>query len=104
MSTNRPIHLIFEIYGYRTAITSLNEDIFAPFLLSNENNKIYFDRAAKKFVCDCKMKWLIADGLIFLEQVYDIWCKDGRQIWDYSLSEFAHCPKTEKKYNYKRFK
>jgi Leucine-rich repeat (LRR) protein len=101
MFTNRPIHLTFEAYGYRTAITSLNENVFAPFLLSNENNKIYFNNTryyAKKFVCDCKMKWLIADELIFLEQVYGIWCKDGRQIWDYSLSEFAHCPETKKKY------
>jgi hypothetical protein len=107
MSTNRPIHLTLDAYGYRTIINSLNEDVFAPFLLSNENNKIYFNNTryyAKKFVCDCKMKWLIADGLIFLEQVYGIWCKDGRQIWDYSLSEFAHCPETKKKYYYKRFK
>jgi hypothetical protein len=96
---NRPIEIIFVNSGTaycEAKITYLNQDVFEPFLLSNENNTMIV--RFNTFVCDCKMKWIIANGLNYLKQLGQIPCMDGREIWEYSLDEFNHCPQTKKIY------
>lgn len=98
----RPIHVYLNHYPtlakQQCKILTLEEEIYAPFLAVNPENKIRVSSCP--VLCDCSIKWLFdapkewwmrveaGDSSIGLQ------CDDQRSLYFYSDYDFRSCPKT----------
>lgn len=83
---HRPLHL--RLTGNK--ISYLSEGTFSAFLNRNKNNTLFVD--LNPFRCDCHAKWLLQDISFYKDKVVGMTCPDGRNIFEFQLAEFDHCP------------
>lgn len=98
----RPIHVAFEqpenIGKQQCRSLALEEEIFAPFLAVNPDNKIRVQSCP--IACDCSIKWLFDAPKDWWMRVeagdsnIGLQCDDQRSLYFYSDYDFRSCPKS----------
>lgn len=101
----RPIHVLFDHpvgigkqQQQQCRFLSLEEEIFAPFLAVNPDNKIRVRQCP--ISCDCSIKWLFDAPKDWWMRVeagdsnIGLQCDDQRSLYFYSDYDFRSCPKS----------
>nr|XP_027195565.1 uncharacterized protein LOC113790140 [Dermatophagoides pteronyssinus] len=98
----RPINVMLEhpenIGKQECKLLTLEEEIYAPFLAVNPENKIRINNCP--IVCDCSIKWLFDAPKDWWMRVeagepnIGLQCDDSRSLYFYSDYDFRSCPKT----------
>lgn len=98
----RPINVLLEhpenIGKQECKLLTLEEEIYAPFLAVNPENKIRINNCP--IVCDCSIKWLFDAPKDWWMRVeagepnIGLQCDDSRSLYFYSDYDFRSCPKT----------
>lgn len=79
-------------------LLTLEEEIYAPFLAVNPENKIHINECP--ILCDCSIKWLFDAPKDWWMRVeagdnnIGLQCDDSRSLYFYSDYDFRSCPKT----------
>ena len=80
ININRPTNISFGDYRYKKQITYLDEKVFLPFLMDNENNSI--DLKYEDFDCnDCRNYWLKKQPKL-VPRLFNTKCSNGKVILD----------------------
>lgn len=98
----RPIHVFLDhpsnIGKQQCKLLTLEEEIYAPFLAVNPDNKIRVNSCP--ILCDCSIKWLFDAPKDWWMRVeagdsnIGLQCDDQRSLYFYSDYDFRSCPKT----------
>jgi len=82
---------------------SLSQIPFAIYLLENKEHKLVYKQNTKQLECGCNMIWLHLEKEKFQNQIWgikaddvyekrgELICKDGRNFFDLTIQDFAHC-------------
>ena len=98
----RPIHVYLDhpplLLKSQCKMLSLEEEIYAPFLAVNPENRIRVNHCP--VVCDCSIKWLFDAPKDWWMRVeageanIGLQCEDQRSLYFYSDYDFRSCPKS----------
>lgn len=98
----RPIHVFLDhpinIGKQQCKLLTLEEEIYAPFLAVNPDNKIRVNSCP--ILCDCSIKWLFDAPKDWWMRVeagdsnIGLQCDDQRSLYFYSDYDFRSCPKS----------
>ena len=98
----RPIHVFLDhpitIGKQQCRLLTLEEEIYAPFLAVNPENKIRVNSCP--ILCDCSIKWLFDAPKDWWMRVeagdsnIGLQCDDQRSLYFYSDFDFRSCPKS----------
>ena len=98
----RPIHVFINhpisIGKQQCKLLTLEEEIYAPFLAVNPDNKIRVNSCP--ILCDCTIKWLFDAPKDWWMRVeagdsnIGLQCDDQRSLYFYSDYDFRSCPKS----------
>jgi len=98
LGAKMPVRL--EVSGPR--LNSLPQIPFALFLIENSKNSLTYLQSTNQLECGCNMIWLHLEKERFQKQIRgpkageyprtgQLICKDGRDFFDFTLKDFAHC-------------